>query len=1144
MKIETLKKYSKKDLLKYLAFLQVCPSNSCHLQTLQDIQNGVLKGIDVLSDESLWSELEDFQTGLFVENFICYSACQFRAFVADATDKPWQLSAWVDALVKYKMISRQVLYSVFFFLCLSDKIADKLGMSYYEIGDNTNEDAIRLVDPDSKMMQCLDYSIDELNEVAHHKIVDFSFLDDYCCKEGDDVGVKPLLKDSESFFVLSPNALMNCAWRELLRILKTKFRDAELGEMFHALMAEEIHNSLTGYWPTNTALRMHEGTCFSSVYQVFYNRYFVVTVVGQKPQIISLDAINTSECLDVSMHLAAMDKKLREYDKEAETVHIVVPVTMQNELTVVSNTSSPIIMIQWQPLKDLLRKDDDNPLWLFHYAIDRKNSEVLFPPGTNEEDVIALYLKYKHSFYISDNVSGRQGVCLMPGFSLPLIFGIKKKANRHAVKDGIFNLLVKADQDSPDGIPFYEAKTEDNDLMIGEYLQSNIFLKLPKNTKDVYPELHGVGRSLLLWYYALEKYSGKPVLMKNLRLTIERDENLKEGFRIENNDYASVLKISPNLLGNDDGRSIEKHLLEAVVMNANCKSFALNHSYASLINKVFESSQGGIIQRLPEYDLLGDTTIGERSHYVVDGRRKSLVIGELAEKFNVFPIGKLSVVDSKSLVDGMIHYLNKRIVDILEQYDLEQFLVSMMKLRDGIIFWNRTMSERYNYMISFYRFLGSEDPVQEKRIHEFVETDLCTRCLIEYSILKCTKHGDKPFGRDIDNVEELFALMSELINIGYLADYYKSDSFTEVIEVLQNGRFAYPIDEDKGLSRYAKEITLDRLENPILHAELRAVVKEPDSSEYESIFTGVFSSEFGVDYEQFKAITSYIIEMMQDAMADTWAEEVEAFTDRVSKAVNVSSAIVSLYIIAFGISSEYHDLSKYSIFKEHDTYPCRYKRKLGLINRPICIIESGNRNKVIFSYRGFVQLQFNLLENIGHSNYSGISDLMRSYIGSINNKRGKNFEAGVYNFFGNQKTLLRYRSAKIGPKDMLKNVNGALGDIDVLLIDNEAQKILLIEAKNYNECKTPYEAVECEKKMMDDMKKVMKRDKWARSNKKLFESYAKQASDKYQVASVVLTYNLSPLKIINWDYPTEIPVVWMKDIIENPMRIFDYGEYS
>ena len=86
MELADLKHFNTLDMLKYLAYLQVCQENSSHLQILQELQNRVLKGEDIISDENSWKKLEDAQIGLFVEHYICRGACQFRAFVSDATE--------------------------------------------------------------------------------------------------------------------------------------------------------------------------------------------------------------------------------------------------------------------------------------------------------------------------------------------------------------------------------------------------------------------------------------------------------------------------------------------------------------------------------------------------------------------------------------------------------------------------------------------------------------------------------------------------------------------------------------------------------------------------------------------------------------------------------------------------------------------------------------------------------------------------------------------------------------------------------------------------------------------------------------------------------------------------------------------------
>lgn len=1146
MTIVELQKYTNEDLLKYLAYLQICPENSSYLQTLQELQNKVLKGECISKDDGLWTNLDDSQSGLFVENYICYSACQFRAFVSDATERPWQICVLIDHLIKHNILPYKELYSVFFFLRLSDKIADRLGLSYYVLGRNTGLGRIDTLDVNEKQMAALLFSSEEIRIVGHD-CVELTFLNEYHSEYGSDVGLKPILKLQDSYFILSPNALMNCAWRELLKALKKTMTDKEISQLFNIAMSEEIHKTFSRKWVSNTALKERNDVALSAVYMPYHHCCFIVSVVAKETSIIDIDTIEpfgNVDIIDVSPRLDLMEKMVKEFDKDMEIVHIVIPLTLQNELAAVSsNATNPVMMIPWHPLQTLLKKDDDNELWLFYYALDRKNARVHFSPEVNEEDVIALYLKLKHSFYLSDDFSDHQVAYIDPGYALPLLYDIKRRSNRHVVNDSPWNLVVEKEQDCPDGFPYYETRVGDYDLMIGEFMLSTILLRLPKESKESFPELHAVGRSLILWYYALELKSARPVLMKNYKLSIERDDSLNEGFLLLDGEI-SVLKLSQNLLGSSDGHSFEKKLLETILDDADKKGFVLNNQYKVLVKDVFSACKGGLIQRISEYDVLSDTSLGKRNHYIVDSRRKNFVIGELANKFNGFSVGFLTLEQSKRLVNEIIHYLNNRITFILEEYDLEKFLASMMTLRDGVVFWHKTMTERYDAMISFYRYLGTDDPIQEKRIHQFVETDLCTRCLIEYALMKCSKHGNKDIAMDINSIEEMFALMSVLVNMGYLSDYYKSPSFDKAIEVLPNKCFSHPVFEGAGISKYAKLTTRDRLEHPDIYAALNDLVEKIDYKEYETIFIEVFSAEFGVDFGKFVAVTNAIIELMQSEERDIWLEEVGKFKKRVADKAMVDINVMSAYVAAFSITEDYRDLSMFPSFKEHDTFPCRYKRKLGLIYRPICIFQSNGVTKVSFSFRGFVQSQYNLLDNIRISNYSSMSDVMGKYMGTLNRRRGKNFEAGVFELYKNQNGLICHRSAQIGPKDRLQNKEKALGDIDIMLIDNESRRIMLIEAKNYNECKTPYEAVDFEKKLIDDLKKTVNRDNWAKANKPRFEWYAKQPTADYQVASVMLTFNFAPTKFISDSYQTPLPIVWLRDVIEKPKSIFEFGEYA
>lgn len=1142
----TLKQYNKTELLKYLAYLQVLPENSAHTQALQELQNLIESGEDVFADDTLWTGLDDMQTWLFVENYICFSACQFRAFVSDANERAWQLSEWVDFMIENHLIMRQELYPAFFFLCLSDKIAEREGLTYYEIGDYKNTDHIALCDVDERKMKALSFSDKELRLLCNGIFKDLSFLEGYYLEEGGSVDNKPLLKENDTIWVLSPNALINCAWHEMLKAMKMRYSDSDVQDLYFAALSGSVHQTFSTRWKHRKDLKENGEYAHTAVYEFFYNHYYAVTITNKKTEILDEDVIesDTLDSIDVTSHLEAVSKKIKVSDDKAKVVHIVVPFTIQNETVVMaSNGGDPTIVIKWEPLSAILEKNDDNPLWLFYYICDRKETTVGIRPDTLEEDVIALYLAAKHSFYLTDRAIPKLDVTIRPGYGLPLYYGILKQANRHAIEDSPFNIVVSKDQECPFDIPFYEQPTPDCDLLVGEFILSNILLQLPINSKNNCPELYAIGKSLILWTYALEKRSGYPVIGSNLRITLELDITITTGYEIDTSSGAFVVKVGQDLIGENCPHEIERNLLKSVLDEANQNGVVVNPAYGTLVEQVFEECNGGIIQRLSTHDLLGDASIGSRADYVVDERRKRQIMEELAEKFNHYPSGELSLNDSKDLSIQLIHYLNNRIISLLEQFDIEKTLSALHMLRDGLIFWNRTLSERYNGMMTFYRYVGSEDPVQEIRLQQFIETDLCARCLIEYLIMKCPSHNNKELKHDLPSVDELFALMATLINMGYLSDYYRSPSFRKPIESLPNGKLYYPLFDGNGISKYAEQHLLDRLENPNVYVKIEHLMPELEYNQYSDIFKGVFSSEFGLSYEQFLDITNAIITDMQSQNTGELCEEMFFFKERIAKAAKVPDNIIATYITSFSISEAFRDLTFIPYFKEYDTYPCRYKRKLALMCRPFSVYTYKGKTKLAFSYRGFIQSQINLLENIRLSNYSGMTEGMRKHIGRQNKERGSHFEDGIYKLY-QQEDLMSYRSVQISPKKILRSQKESLGDIDVLLIDNNSRKILLVETKYYNECKTPYEAYNYERMMLDDMTHVVKRDKWAKENKVLFDYYAKKPTNDYRFASVVLTYNQVPTKFFSDDYNTEIPMIWVRDVIEDPKKLFDLVEFA
>ena len=183
--------------------------------------------------------------------------------------------------------------------------------------------------------------------------------------------------------------------------------------------------------------------------------------------------------------------------------------------------------------------------------------------------------------------------------------------------------------------------------------------------------------------------------------------------------------------------------------------------------------------------------------------------------------------------------------------------------------------------------------------------------------------------------------------------------------------------------------------------------------------------------------------------------------------------------------------------------------------------------------QSYMQLESNILK----CKYDAMSPAMKTFQGTLNELRGKRFEQSVANLFRSTNHLIVLQNVAIAPRKQLPNdIN--IGDIDVLLIDNQTQSIICIEAKNYNKCKTPYEVVELTRKIEKDMKKIVRREKWCVENLQKFSNLARVDTSNYKIKTIIVTHHKNAAEYINPSL-SDIPFVWIREIIDNPMDIFN-----
>ena len=154
-------------------------------------------------------------------------------------------------------------------------------------------------------------------------------------------------------------------------------------------------------------------------------------------------------------------------------------------------------------------------------------------------------------------------------------------------------------------------------------------------------------------------------------------------------------------------------------------------------------------------------------------------------------------------------------------------------------------------------------------------------------------------------------------------------------------------------------------------------------------------------------------------------------------------------------------------FRKEDVYPWRFNRELSFTRRPIII----RGDEVIWGNRQLDHMIRFTVGLINNGKLKAHSPEMNSLVGKISDERGAEFNDLIYKLLINLNVFEVYSNiSKVNGIHISEN-NNTLGDIDVLIIDHEYNKIIAAEVKNFNLSKNPYEMHLEYKKMFENTKK-------------------------------------------------------------------------
>lgn len=1146
--------------LECISLLQTFPQNSAACSQLEKLSNDIIAEQDdslgVSYNEILTTiqeKLTDYiapQENLFVENIITIIG-QFKVFSVQSIPEFYNIPRLLFHAQRAGVFTYNDFITTHLLLGLANKISERCGLFYYVEGNPNFEELhcnAQLIDNKKDDLWFSSSELEALlpyGKFSQETLTNYVISDIECIinngNRGHIVECRPILMHGDKYLVLSPSALFACAWRELLRVYKTRLSDGEIHDVVFnttVIYAHVVFQQLA-YSPLNISII--DSNHIIEVYEIYFHIYMVVVYVQNKD-----DEINASDATycntirednAISANLRDIVEQVKRHDPSASTFAVVIDACVQGGIAFAFDTIPVIPFIDIDSLSTLLLKPHLDRLWLYYYAIDRSMCKIA--PYSSERDVISFYIRNNFTFYQSEDSPMKDFLLFaQPGIYISEKYQLLSRQNRHIVEYDFTEYIIQREEDAPAFLSLYSSSAN-TELRVSEHLIASIFIsKLPDiEQNDIL--YRNVAKSINIWLIAIEQRTQRPILKQDISLSIAIGRNVKteisgdiECVQIELGCY--VLYISNNIFS--DGYEIDKveeRILCALLDCINEDGLILNPDYNAIIRDLFTECSGRYLLLLNKFNPMTDLERCGQESYTINPRWNDVVLQKMADDIGG-EIKEYSLDESKKLVQQIIGYLNRRIIDILETFNQAELLHGLYALYDGLQFWHHTMFSRFNKIQSVYQYLGLVDEEQEQLINNNVESNLITRCLIEYATIKCKNFRNKAV--DAIKIDEVYALMRLLIEIGRLNDFYKLPSVTNTISVVGSGRFSFPFDLYDNMNAYTKYITTDRLWNHDTYKSLSSIVLDIQREDVLMQYDTAFAAEFGLSVEWYDNITQAVVQYIGEDSDYVICCPLRVLKVYIKNKTNCPSGILTVYFNNFAISPLYREPNTICGFNDHDLFPCRYRRKLSIISRPYSLFYKNGEEYIIFSYRGFMQSYMQLESNILKCKYDAMSPAMKTFQGTLNDLRGKHFEQSVANLFRNTNNLIVLQNVAIAPRKQLPNdIN--IGDVDVLLIDNQTQSIICIETKNYNKCKTPYEVVELTRKIEKDLKKIMRRAKWCMENLQKFSNLARVNTSKYKIKTVVVTHHKNAAEYINPHLST-IPFVWIRELIDNPMDIF------
>jgi hypothetical protein len=1136
MSFSFLNKYKKDSLVRYLASMCLFEQNSSHIVQLSTLlyqalltDGGNCELVAANFEDDIrtnypYDLMEDPQGFMYVD-VVHSQKGTFRVFPGVFATVQYNLTQLFKVAMA-KGIHEDTFGEVYALLDLSDQIAERCGFSRYEKGDcNYSE----LYCPDDKQSEDKQkhvvFSQGELTPVFERYGQNWDAVRQFIYHDNKEA-IKEFLNNRDTyspikntplfqlttgdFAVMEPSALLTSAYLRCLAIMSSILHVDDITEEVQEIIKIECHKAIE--YADNMCVAVEK---FDNVSCLVY--HFDADKVAR---------ICISACQGFEDGVKKCDEMVakRWPGKKVMKIHVIYSLDFEDPQAFPFEE----MVLFADDFKVIMGNEKGSLTTLYDYYKSRSalKGVVICP---EEIDMYGYYRSNEDTFYQSTNYSM---ISLASDSFYDLKCDYLQKRDQHLIDFGNQKIMIRHLEELPTELPIYEPDMSDKvPILVGEYRKSTVVCRFSPENEDEYITLREITKALLVRFFVFE-YRHKESLLKagNYRVEIRFVDAATVLFNMEPNGL--FFTISKNFFEKDyQGKTDEQALLEFVLGKMNRYGYVSANDYQTKIQTIFDECKGQMLltdRNGLDYWLIHDQYDGT---YTVNKHKCDEVLDEIANYLN--RKGKNVTLDSKVSWDvarQVVDFLGIELDKLLEKYASKEFVLHLLQLHHGTLFWMLTTQLRFEKVNSLMEYVGTHFDGQKELLFEYSRTNNLTQCLIERIVSKnfCADVTTKDF--PLEAIDRIYAYMHQLYNFGSYMDLLLTKACGLEMRILANGRVELPREKIYEQMAYFMDIRENELYRPDAYRRLFSLRRELNIDIDDSVFKDAFKAEFKIDYSQWRSVIDQSLNYAFDRDQHVLDITCDEFEKQILSKVLTQNEIADFQDV-FCMSKGMSDGASYS-----ESFIQRFNRQFQISSRPwICY-----NGRVLYSTNSLHQHEHVILERLNEGKMHARSSKMTAYMREINRKKGTAFEKKLTDFYNTLglNYIKAYHGVEIGPGEQLENAEKK-GDIDVLLINTATKQIVCLETKNYYESRTMYEMYLEKKKTEDDFEMPLKRDAWCRIHITAFSNICKDVDESYTCCSVFVTVNMPAYQYSLDDKESPIKIISALDIIENPMIVFN-----